>query len=140
MAHPREPIVDAVIAALVAANTAAGARVYNTRVEPQKKTALPAVSVYALDDPANADASSEMEEAHEIDLKIICWALPDEINGLADQVEDAMRADPYFGGLVSDSALTGTAIDPEADNRSDPPVAIAVLSYSVAYHIALEPT
>lgn len=140
MAHPREQIVDAVIAALVAAGTSAGARVYDTRVEAQKKTAIPAVSVYALDDPASADESSEMEEGHELELRIVCWALPESINSLADQVEVAMRADPYFGGLVSDSALTGTAIDPEADTRSDPPIAIAVLSYSVTYHIALEPT
>lgn len=139
MAHPREPIVEAAVALLIAAGTA-GSRVYNTRVEAQKKTGMPAVSVYALDDPASADASSEMEEAHALELKLICWAVPSEINDLANQVEVAMRADPYFGGLASDSTLMGTTIDPEADTRSDPPVAIAVLTYSVAYHIALDPT
>lgn len=140
MAHPRETIVDAVIAALVAANTAAGSRVYDTRTEAQKKTGVPSVSVYALDDPASADASSEMEEAHALELKIVCWADPSEVNGLANQVEVAMRADPYFGGVLSDSTLRESAIDPEADTRSDPAVAIAVLTYSASYHLALEAT
>lgn len=140
MAHPRELIVDAVVALLVAAATAAGARVYVTRVEAQKKSNLPAISVYGLDDPSSADASSEMEEAHALELKLVCWADPGEVNDLANDVEVAMRVDPYFGGLASDSTLVDSTIDPEAETRSDPQVAIAVLTYSVNYHIALAAT
>lgn len=141
MAHQRELISQAVVALLIAASTAAGSRVYATRTDPFKKGGLPALSVYTLNDPANADASSEMEEAHALALEIAAWADPSAINSLAKQVEDAMRADPYFGGLASDSVITGTVIEVvEQDGRSDPVVAIAVLTYAVTYHIALAAT
>lgn len=140
MAHPRELITQAVVA-LLAANTAADARVYATRIDPHKKSGIPALSVYALSDPFVDADSSEMEEAHDIALRITGWADPDAISELVAQVEEIMRADPYLGGLASDSVLRGTAIQVvEADGRSDPTVAIAVLTYSVTYHIALAPT
>lgn len=137
MAHPRELIRQAVVALLVAANTAAGARVYGTRIDPHKKTGVPALSVYTLNDPADPEASSEMEEAHDIALEIEAWADPSAIDGLVEQVEAAMRADPYFGGLASDSTLTGTSLGIE---QGDPALALGVLTYSVKYHVALEAT
>jgi hypothetical protein len=141
MAHPRELISDAVVALLLAANTAAGSRVSATRVDPHKKSQLPALSVYTLTDPTSDGGSSEMEEGHELALEVAAWAEPDEIEDLLDQVEDAMRADPYFGGVASDSILKGTVTQVvEIDGRSDPTVAIAVLTYSVTYHIALAAT
>lgn len=141
MAHPRELISQAVVALLIAANTAAGSRVTGMRVDPHKKSGLPALSAYTLADPANSDASSEMEEAHELNLEIAGWADVNTINTLAEQVETAMRVDPYLGGLVSDMVFGGTVMEVvEIDGRSDPIVAIAVMTYSVKYHIALEAT
>lgn len=148
MEHPRELISQAVVALLVAANTAAGARVYATRVDPHKKTGLPALAVYALNDPTDEEASSEMEEAHELELEIAGWvahtdALPVDqaMNALAKQVEAAMRADEYLGGLASNVVHRGTVMEVvEDDGRSTPLVGIAVLTYAVKYHVALEPT
>lgn len=148
MAHPRELIRQAVVALLIAANTAAGARVYGTRFDPHKKGALPGLSVYVQNDPADDEASSEMEEAHELQLEIAGWvahtdAVPVDqaINALADQVELAMRADPYIGGLASDVVHRGTVSQVvEEDGRSDPVVGVVLLTYSVKYHIALEST
>lgn len=141
MAHPREQIAEVVVALLVAAGTAAGTRVVSGRVDPHKKTGLPALSVYARKDPTSDAGSSEMEDGHELELVITGWAVPDEIDDLADDVEAVMRDDPYLGGLASDSTLRGTVIEgKEDDGRSDPIVAIAALTYAVTYHIALEPT
>lgn len=141
MAHPRESIVEAVVALLIAAGTAAGARVSNTRIEPHKKGALPALSVYALNDSENADASSEMEQAYDIELEVAVWAIPDEVNALMAEVQTAMRADPYIGGLASDVGAPGTVIGLAQENgRSDPTVAVGVLTYPVTYHIALAAT
>ena len=141
MAHLREQIVDATVALLIAANTAAGARVSGDRVNPHKKTGLAALAVYTRNDPVNDAASSEMEVGHDLELKITAWATPDAIDDLADQVEVAMRADPYLGGLASDVVFKGTAMETiEKDGRSDPIVATAVLTYAVLYHIPLEPT
>lgn len=141
MAHPRELISQAVVALLLAAGTSAGTHVYPTRVEPHRKSGIPALGVYTLNDPTNDGASSEMEEAHELALVVEGWADPGAIDSLLAAVETAMRADPYFGGLASDSVLKGTAIQVVvANGSSDPTVAIALLTYSVTYHIALAAT
>jgi hypothetical protein len=141
MSHPRELIVQAVVTLLAAASTAAGARVTNTRVEPHKKSGIPALSVYALNDPANDAASSEMEEAHDVTLEVAGWAAPTAINSLMAQVEAALRADPYLGGLASNSSPKGTVIQVVEDSgHSDPVVAIAVLTYTATYHVALAAT
>ena len=52
MAHPRKLLRQAVVALLVGANTAAAARVYDSRVDPFKKGKLPAATYeesYALE-------------------------------------------------------------------------------------------
>ena len=148
MAHPRKLIGQAVVALLIAAGTAAGSRVLATRVTPHKKTGLPAISVYALNDPADEENSSEMEVGHELALEITGWvahtdAVPvdDAMNNLAEQIEIAMRADPYLGGNASDVVYGGTAMEVVEDNgSSDPLVGIVVLTYTVKFHIALAAT
>src|SRR5262245_42000428 len=138
---PRELIVQGLVALLIAANTAAGSRVTNTRVDPHKKTALPALSVYARNDRVNDAASSEMEEAHDAEVEIVGSADPSVINSLMAQVGIALRADPYFGGLASNSNIASTSVSVVAtDGHSDPLVAISVLTVSVSYHIGLEQT
>lgn len=141
MAHPRKLIRHAVVALLIAANTAAGERVQGTRVEPHKRAQLPALSVYTLNDPVNEDTSSETEEAHELELEIAGWVahtdatpVDDAMDDLAEQVEAAMRADPALGGKAMDTRLVGTTMEiVEDDGRSNPLVGIVVLTYAVKY-------
>jgi hypothetical protein len=134
-------IVQGLVALLIAANTAAGTRVTNTRVDPYKKADRPALSVYARNDQVNESASSEMEEAHDAEIEIVGSADPVAIGSLMAQVGVVVRADPYLGGLASDSGITRTNIQVVAtDGHSDPLVAFSVLILSVRYHIALEPT
>lgn len=148
MAHPRKLIRQAVVALLAGAATAAGARVHGTRVEPHKKSALPALSVYTLNDPVNEDASSETEEAHELELEIAGWVahtdvtpVDDAMDDLAEQVEAAMKADPYLGGKAGDTRLVGTTMEVvEDDGRSNPLVGIVVLTYAVTYRTDLTAT
>lgn len=146
--HPRELIVQAVVALLAAANTAAGARVYPMRFAPFKKSDLPAIAVYAKNDPRDEDGSSEMEDGYELELEIVgvvphTEAAPvgQRMNELARQIEAAMRSDPYLGGNASDVIHMGTEQEVvEEDGRTNPVVGIAVLTYAVKYHIALEAT
>lgn len=150
MAHPRDTIAQAVVTLLIAAGTAAGARVTSTRVAPHKKSGLPAISVYALSDQVDEANSSEMEVAHELQLEITGWvahtdAVPVDVamNNLADQIEVAMRANPYLSGTASDVRLRGPATAMEVvedDAHSDPIVGIVVLTYVVTYHSALAAT
>ena len=60
--HQRKAIRDAVVTALVAAATSAGSRVFPTRVVPWRKTELPAVSVYALDEKSDDQQTALREK------------------------------------------------------------------------------
>lgn len=151
MAHPREQLVEAIVALLIAAGTSAGSRVSQTQIDPlrnpDKITSLPALSVYALNDPIDEGGSSEMEVAHEIELEIAAWvvhtdALPADkaMNVLAEQVEVAMRSSEYLGGLASEVVHKGTVMEVAELGRTSRQIGIAVLTYSVKYHIALAAT
>ncbi len=145
MAHPRKLIRHAVVALLVGANTAAGARVQPTRVEPHEEADLPALGVYTLTDPVDDDASTQTEEAHEVELEIIGWvahsdqvSADDAMDDLAEQVEKAMKSDPYLGGNASEVRFRGTVMQVvEDDGRTDPTVGIVVLRYDVKYRSSL---
>jgi hypothetical protein len=144
MAHPRKLIRHAVVALLSGA-TAAGVRVQGTRVDPHKKTQLPALSVYTLNDLADEDISTEAEQAHALQLEIAGWvahadAVPadDAMDDLAEQIEAAMNGDRYLSGLAGESRLVGTAMEiREEDGRSSPLVGIVVLTYEVTYRTDL---
>lgn len=144
MAHPRKLIRHAFVAMLVAANTAAGARVYATRVDPLKKQ-LPSISVYTLSDPVDDDASTETEEAHVVELEVLAVvahtdAVPvdDAMDDIAEQIEAAVKANPYLGGEANDTRLVGTIMEVREENgRSDPLVGLVVLTYAVEYRADL---
>lgn len=141
MAHPRKLIRHAVVALLAAANTAAGARVQGTRVEPHKQSQLPALSVYTLADPVNEDASTQTEDAHEVQLEIAGWVahadsypVDDAMDDLAEQVENAMRLSPFLGTAARMVRFLGTTMRVvEDDGRSDPLVGIVTLTFVVEY-------
>ncbi len=143
MAHPRKLIRHALVALLTNA-TAAGARVQGTRVEPHKKSQLPAISVYTLREPVDQDASANTaprELTRDVKVEITGWvahsdALPvdDAMDDLAEQIEAVMDADPYLGGTAGESVLESTEMQVvEDDGRSDPLVGIVTLTYSVTY-------
>lgn len=142
MAHPRKLIRQAVVA-LLAGATVAGTRVAGTRVEPHKKSQLPAIGVYTLNDPVDDDASSEVEETHEVELEIAGWVLhtdavpvDDAMDDLAEQIEETMKTSPYLGGKAGEVRLVGTTMEVlEDDARTSPIVGIIVLTYAVTYHI-----
>lgn len=141
MAHPRKLIRQAVVALLAGASTAAGSRVLGTRVDPHKKTLLPAIGVYTLNDSVDDDTSTQTEEAHELELEIAGWVLhtdavsaDDAMDDLAEQIENAMKADPYLGGKASMVRFAGTVMElAEENGRGAPLVGIVVLTYIVTY-------
>lgn len=148
MAHQRKIIRHAVRDLLISAATAAGSRVQGTRVDPNKKSQLPAIGVYTLNDPVNEDTSSDGEDTHELEVEIAGWvahtdAVPadDAMDDLAEQIEAAMKSDPFLGGAVGGKGvrLLGTVMEVvEINGRSDPQVGIVVLTYAVPYFTALD--
>jgi hypothetical protein len=141
--HPRKLIRHAVVVLLTAADTAAGSRVKPTRVEPNRKGQLPALGVYTLNDPVDEEASSETEEAHEVELEIVGWVAhsddltaDDAMDDLAEEVEAAMKAAPYLDGAAGSVRLVGTTMQVvEDDGRSDPLIGIVTLTYAVTYRV-----
>ena len=144
MAHQRKLIRQWLATQLAAAGTNAGARVTSTRIEPNKGTQLPAISVYTLGDETdlgNSEQTAPRELKRSINLEIAMFvggrdSLPadDQVDDLCEQVEAFMDANRWLGGHASNSILTGTVVEIAAvDGRSDPIVGIAVLSYSITY-------
>lgn len=151
MAHPRKLIRAAVVALLIGAGTAAGARVKPTRVEPHKKGQLPAIGVYTLTDPVDEDRSTETEDAHELELEVVGWvahtdalSADDAMDDIAEQIENAMKSDPFLGDKASEVRFRGTVMEVvEDDGRSDPLIGVVVLKYDVKYwasRVASDPT
>lgn len=141
VAHPRKLIRDAVVAALTGA-TAAGSRVKGTRVEPQRNTQLPAIGVYTLSEEVDAQSASTAprELKRDLKLEVAGWvadssALPidDAMDALAEQIEAAMHADPYFGDTAGDSILQSTEMSVLEENAADPLIGIVKLTYTVTY-------
>lgn len=120
--------------------TAAGARVEGTRVDPNRKTQLPAIGVYTLSETVNAELSantSPRELTREPKVMIECAvrgtdAVPvdDAMDDIAEQVEAAMDADRYLGGNVAESTLESTEM---AVERNDPRAGFITLTYAVTY-------
>lgn len=144
MAHPRTEIRQAVIALLVNANTAAGARVEDSRVDPIGNAKLPLISVYTLSEPVDTAASAQSSPRtleRNVKLEIAGFvahstAVPvaTAMDNLAAQIEAAMDTNPYIDDQVSDAILEDTDMEIRAENgRSDPLVGIVTLTYSVTY-------
>lgn len=147
--HQRRVIREAVVTILTAAATSAGARVSKTRVDPHKKTELPALSVYTLSETTDPDSenTAPRELLRTLKLEIAGWvghttALPvdDALDALAEQIEAAMDADPYLGGAAGDSILEATEITIKEDDRGDPLVGIITLTYSITYRTFVDTT
>ena len=149
MAHPRTLIRQAVVAQLLSV-TAAGARVYDSKISPARKGDLPGIVVYTPSEAVDVDTErSPRELERSCDLKIaglvrgadeaeVSLAMDD----LALQIETAMDSDPYLNGAAGDSVLAGTDTEIGVDNgRSDPLVGIVELTYAVTYRTTpAEPT
>lgn len=116
--HPRQLLREAIKAALLGA-TAAGSRVYETRLVPWRQAELPAISVYATEeevDPASkSTAPRELTRNLSMTVEAVVSVpangnVDDELDAISLEVERAMHADQYFGGTAADSVLASTVM------------------------------
>lgn len=149
MAHPRMLIRQAVVALLIAANTAAAARVVATRVDDNRPGQLPSISVYTLRDEVDEDRSNETsppELTRLLQLEITGWVehtdqvhADDAMDNLAEQIEAAMdEAGPFLSGTAVDAMLANTTMQ-VVEFGSDPLVGVVVLTYLVTYRTTPTP-
>jgi len=138
MAHPRQEIRHAVATQLTGA-TAAGTRVFRTRVLPYKRVELPALAVYTPTETVNVDvdtAPRELERSPELVIEGAVKAagsenVDDALDAMALEIENALHADPTFGGVAADAVLSSTELDIIEDG--DTLVGLVKLTYKVEY-------
>jgi hypothetical protein len=145
MAHPRQLIRQAV-RTLLDGVTVAGARVSATRVDvPYRKVDLPAISVYTLEETVEDESSSTAprELERELTLEIAGFVefgegVDDRMDDLAQEIETAMHADPFLGGLAGDCLLVATELSVRGEG--DRLAGVVTLTYAVTYRtLAPEP-
>jgi hypothetical protein len=139
MAHERTEIREAVVAQLIAASTAAGSRVYETRLAPIRTAELPAISVYVDSETVRPDSmsSAPRELKRTAELAIEAWAradadVDDVLDALALEIETAMDSDVNLDETAFNSVLSSTEVKISMDG--DRPMGVVRLVYAVVYH------
>jgi hypothetical protein len=137
MPHQRKVIRDA-IRALLVGQTVADDRVTATRVLPYRRSELPAISIYTLDETVHAESrtTAPRELSRELRLEIAGWVahgagMDDAMDALALEIETAMHADPYFGDAAADSILETTTMGVRGEG--DSLTGLVTLTYAVTY-------
>ena len=144
--HDRQQIREAVKAALIGAHgdpvqyaTAAGARVYETRVVPFRRLELPAVAVYSLSETSDDEETAPRVLKRSLQLVVEAAVqqgdnVDDALDAISAQIETAMHRDPTFGGVASDSTLSSTRLDVYEEGERI--TGVAVMQYAVTYYTA----
>lgn len=140
--HQRTVIRQAIVDRLQAANTAAGARVYPTRVLPLRKLELPAIAVYTLEEAVDREsvktAPRELEREAPMVIEAMIAAesssvpVDEAMDAIALEIETVMHADPYFGGAAGDSFLDSTSL--EVIQEGDRLMGLVTMTYAVRYY------
>ncbi|MCB2188818.1 MAG: hypothetical protein KQJ78_20555 [Deltaproteobacteria bacterium] len=120
--HPATTIRQAVAAAILAAGTDAGDRVYTGPVDPLDPGALPVVAVFCVGSEYEGEAYIDQPRAYRAALNLITvlWVqasatLYDELEELARQVRRAVQADESQGGAAMDTVWAGEDLSLEED-------------------------
>jgi hypothetical protein len=118
VAHRRQLIREAVKDALIEADTSAGERVYGNRMVPWRRTQLPAIAVYTLEESVDPDSKTTAPRILRRTLQLVVDAvteesstIEDELDALCVQIEAAMDTDETFSDVCARSILESTDID-----------------------------
>jgi hypothetical protein len=137
--HQRQIIREAVVAAIIAANTSAGARVYETRAVPWARVQLPAISVYLPGDTVTEESKNTAPRVLDRvgQLEVIAAVetgenVDDAMDAIALEIERAMHKDPSFGGVCGGSVLSST--DSDTVEVGQKPLGFIVLTYEVDFN------
>lgn len=141
--HPRAGIRAAVRAALVAADTAAGARVFGMRPSPLRRLELPALAVYFEEESVTESSRHNAPRDVERDGRLVVEGIveaneetEDALDALALEVETALGQDPTFGGRCSDSLLQRTTLD--VTDAGDKLLGVVRLEYVASYEMRVQ--
>lgn len=137
--HQRQIIREAIRDALVAANTSAGSRVYETRVVPWHRVELPAIAVYTLNETVAPESKTTgprvLQRLSHLEVVAAVEAsanVDDALDAIALEIERAMHADETFGGACGRSILTSSELAVEVEGQK--PLGFLSLIYEVTYY------
>lgn len=121
--HPRQIIREAVVALLLS-KTAAGTRVWPSRMRHVSSRDLPAIGVYTTEEASPLSDASPRKYERTVTVVVDCIVagdsgLDDALDALVLQVEDLLMADPTWGGKADDSALMRTTIGLVSNGRTE---------------------
>lgn len=144
MTAQRRAIRDATKAAIVAAGTSLGDRVFENRVIPFRHSQLPAASIYTTAESVGVLAESPRLYSRELRLVVQLVVQGDEdvddrIDALSEEVERAME----FGGLIEAVPALGdlelsSVEGPELDSDGARIIGMLNLVYSATYERGYE--
>lgn len=136
MTHARTQIRQAVVN-LLKDNTAAGSRVYASRVYALDDPKLPALLVFTPQE-GMGNPSMQRPRTQQRNLQLVIEGyvkargdIDAEADALALEVEQIIGADPTLGGLVKDATLDTTST--QLSGEGEKPVAIISLTFAVLY-------
>lgn len=124
--HPRAAIRAYAMGLLRVAMSASGIRTFSTRIRAWHEDELPAVGVYTFSE--TGDVHDEAPRTYKRTLTLSVDLVPeqgpggdgelaDAADAMAKRVEDALLADPTWGGLIDDCVYAGTDTDMRAGGR-----------------------
>lgn len=122
--HVRKQIRDAVAAALVAASTAAGSRVFASRVYDVQRGELPCLLVYTIEEDSEPDTMTRPRGAQReavVAVQAMARAtadVDDTLDALCAEVEAAL-GNSLLSGLVKDLYLERTEIALVGDDAAE---------------------
>lgn len=135
MAHARRQIRDEVVARVTGLTTT-GARVYRSRSRSLSGAKLPAIKVWTRDEEIE-EASGYDYQRRKLRLEVVALSKladpDDELDQVCVEVEEALAADPTFGGLVTAAYLVSTEF--EFDHELEKPVGMATMVWEIVYSV-----
>ena len=139
--HERAQLRAAILAQLVAANTAAGSRVSYARQAPLVSDLLPVISVYMREETTtdSSKRTAPRELKRDVAIAVEAWVvtvaggdIDAEMDAIALEIETAMDGDRYLDSCAFDSVLTATEFGRSMEGAR--PMGCVILQYDVAYH------
>lgn len=139
MTHQRKTIRDAIVQILTTAGVAPAGKVFSNRLKSVDVADLPVVNVYITEETARQAHTASPDASRRVLQVSIVGAVAatdeasvdDDLDALAEKIEDALGASPTFGDTVNLATLTGTAL--EADASGETAIGRISLNYTADY-------
>lgn len=131
---------------LIAGATAAGSRIFTSRVFPIWKLTFPVVAVYTTGEDVTIKGQFPTTTERKIRVAVqiidgnVDTDVEDRMDDLAEEIESILDADDNWEtSLISRTEYTGTEIELVTDREQDRNYATATLNFDVYYNFEVVP-